>query len=583
MTTTWEASLAYARPRTTIQMSRDENPWIDAFNDPKADLQTFSTCIALSDLHADDDHKFVLADFGNGIQVKLKVYKGTSLSAELPLLTQPCAVKCVYTDRNEPRVGGIIVASGANVLVYRNCRPYFKFTLPPQECSGLEAEVWNDISSADQLVQILKDLSLEIGFSNLSSPSQNLMLMAPSLRDEYISSRTHFVAKKEMVITCMATLNKYAGSEQDVSVIILATECSQLFVMDPETFTLINEFKLPDVCCNLCASGIYLVEYCIVLAMRNGALHSLKMSQLRFITHLTSHAVSLTIIANKVFTANMDSTLNCFNMKGRKYWAIRLPDNPLHMMATPLPNLALTLIAVNLARGNINLYNDSHLVYVITTQEPIHSMVFGRYGQEEHALLSIAASGTLDIKLLKRTAQFYNDYKFGTQNYVKPHEIKFLVPKKSKLFLEQSLRERQNCKDIHTWFNYTWTSMKLQVSESYIDALHNANVTQNDALRIIVEVFGLGPRMKIRTVLQNMSQSAIPMNYKVTFVYDARLYKIHQPVIKVPLMVNGIAYSLETLVTCQAQVAGVVQVLVVSNKVILTATVNMPDSAGILE
>ncbi|KAF6216036.1 hypothetical protein GE061_000373 [Apolygus lucorum] len=562
---------------------KEENPWIDAYSDPKADLQTFSTCLTLSDLNADDDHKLVIGDIGNGIQSKLKVFKGTSLTAELPLLTQPTAVKCVHTDRNEPRVAGIIVATGANVLVYRNCRPYFKFSVPPQECSGLEVEIWNEISTSEQLVKVLKDLSMEMGFSNLSSPSQNLLLMSPSHREEYISSKLHCVAKKQMVITCVTTLNKYASSERDVSVVLLATESSQLFIMDPETFTIINEFQLPDVCCNMYATGIYLVEYTLILAMRSGALYSLRIKHLKFITQLMTHTVSLLMVSHKIITANMDSTMSCYNLKGRKYWTINLPDNPLYMTGIPLPNLALHLTAVCFSRANINLYNDSSLVYVIATQEPIHSMVFGKYGQEEHALITIASSGTLDIKLLKRTAQFSNDYKTVQKNYVKPHEIKFLVPKKSKLFLEQSLRERQKCKEMHSWFNHSWTNMKVQVSESYIDALHSANVVQNEALRIIVEVFGLGPRMKIRTVLQNMSQNIMPMNYKVTFIYDAKLYKIHQPVVKVPLMVHGIPYSLETLVTCQTAVAGVVQVVVVSTKVILSATVNMPDSAGILE
>lgn len=52
---------------------KDENPWIDAFSDPKADLQTFSTCLALSDLSADEDFKLVIGDCGNGIHIKLKV------------------------------------------------------------------------------------------------------------------------------------------------------------------------------------------------------------------------------------------------------------------------------------------------------------------------------------------------------------------------------------------------------------------------------------------------------------------------------------------------------------------------------
>lgn len=56
--------------------------------------------------------------------------------------------------------------------------------------------------------------------------------------------------------------------------------------------------------------------------------------------------------------------------------------------------------------------------------------------------------GALSVKLLKRTANFGNGEKPMTlQN--QPHNIKLLVPKKSKLFVEQTLREREQCKGKH--------------------------------------------------------------------------------------------------------------------------------------
>lgn len=48
--------------------------WIDAFHDLQANLQTFSSSLALADLNADDNYKLILADLGSGsTHVKLKV------------------------------------------------------------------------------------------------------------------------------------------------------------------------------------------------------------------------------------------------------------------------------------------------------------------------------------------------------------------------------------------------------------------------------------------------------------------------------------------------------------------------------
>jgi Bardet-Biedl syndrome 1 protein len=50
--------------------------------------------------------------------------------------------------------------------------------------------------------------------------------------------------------------------------------------------------------------------------------------------------------------------------------------------------------------------------------------------------------GHLLVKILKRTAQF-TAQSTGT-GMVPPQQIKMLVPKKTKLFMEQTLREREN-------------------------------------------------------------------------------------------------------------------------------------------
>jgi Bardet-Biedl syndrome 1 protein len=52
------------------------------------------------------------------------------------------------------------------------------------------------------------------------------------------------------------------------------------------------------------------------------------------------------------------------------------------------------------------------------------------------------AGGHLLVKILKRTAQF-TAQSSGT-GMVPPQQIKMLVPKKTKLFMEQTLREREN-------------------------------------------------------------------------------------------------------------------------------------------
>jgi Bardet-Biedl syndrome 1 protein len=90
----------------------------------------------LEDLNRDGDHKLLVGDLGNGqVDMKLKVYKGTELSFETPLVQLPTAVCSFYVDNTEPRTPAVAVASGSFIYMYKNLRPYFKFTLPFLEVS----------------------------------------------------------------------------------------------------------------------------------------------------------------------------------------------------------------------------------------------------------------------------------------------------------------------------------------------------------------------------------------------------------------------------------------------------------------
>ena len=49
------------------------------------------------------------------------------------------------------------------------------------------------------------------------------------------------------------------------------------------------------------------------------------------------------------------------------------------------------------------------------------------------------------------------------------------------------------------------------------------------------QVVGLGPRMKILIILENLSQNIIQQGLKITFIFDSKIYNINKPVIKVHL------------------------------------------------
>lgn len=96
---------------------------------------------ALEDLNKSGDHHLLVGHLGSGhYDMKLKVYKGINMIFETPLLNLPTSVQTFFMDNTEPRMPAVAVASGPFIYIYKNLRPYFKFTLPhlqvgPRWCS----------------------------------------------------------------------------------------------------------------------------------------------------------------------------------------------------------------------------------------------------------------------------------------------------------------------------------------------------------------------------------------------------------------------------------------------------------------
>lgn len=157
-------------------------------------------------------------------------------------------------------------------------------------------------------------------------------------------------------------------------------------------------------------------------------------------------------------------------------WNVKLPGDPTCMVNMYVQSLSLEMTVVSCivtnsdghTKGLVLLYSGSKVIHKISTLDPVTCVVFGKFGQEENALVMISSSekqhvalivatlniydvysmlfcsteGKVDIKLLKRTATF--------DVYVRPTltthtQGSLSIPKRSNVFIEQTLREREHC------------------------------------------------------------------------------------------------------------------------------------------
>ncbi|XP_069501037.1 BBSome complex member BBS1 [Ambystoma mexicanum] len=583
----------------TTEVGRESNDanskWLDAHYDPVANLYTFSSCTALADLQGDGESKLVVGDLGTGLyNMKLKVFKGTSLMTENALLDLPTGVVSFLMDQNEPRTPAIAVASGPYVFIYKNLRPYFKFTLPAMEVNPLEQDVWSqakeDRIDPLTLKEMLEGIRAKAEIPLSVRSLRFLMLDLPEM-ESFVSLHKQQPIKRQTVITCMGTLKKNMADEDAVSCLVIGTESKEVYILDPEAFTVLTKVSLPSVPGFLDVTGQYDVEYRVTIACRNGNIYVMRRDSKRpkYSIELNSQPVGLVRVHKNIVVGCSQETLHGYTQKGKKLWTIQLPSAIMTMSLMDQKSRGFQAVLVGLANMEVHMFRDKNLLHVIKTQDVVTSICFGRYGREDNTLIMTTKGGGLIIKILKRTAVF--EEKDTTPGPPLAQSIKLSIPKKTKLYVDQTLRERENAVAMHRVFQMDLYRLRLMAARAYVKALESSmspvSATLLEPLRINAVVHGIGPTFKLTLHIQNTSANRPSINLLVSFLYDERLYAIKRSFFKVPLLVPGLNYPIETFVDCLSDkgISDIIKVFVLregKSAPLLTAHISMPVSEGLI-
>ncbi|XP_041351022.1 Bardet-Biedl syndrome 1 protein-like isoform X2 [Gigantopelta aegis] len=532
--------------------------WLDAYHDPVASLYTFTQCLALSDIHADGDCKLIIADLGTGsYNMKLKVYKNTNLLSEHTIIDLPTGVVTFYMDVLEPRTAAIAVASGPYIYVYKNLRPYFKFTLPPLEVDQLEQDLWNQAANDDINLFVLREAldTLRLEGKTLTVRSLRFIQLEANDLENFVNLHKSSPLKRQTVITCLKTLKKSMADEDAISCLVLGTENRSIYVLDPEAFTVLSTMELPSVPVFISVNGLYDVEYRIVAACRNGCIYTLKRGTAegaKYTIELNSQPVGLERINKSIYVGCMDETMHCFTSKGKKLWTVKLPSSITTMETMDYKPRAFAAVLVALNNCEVHIYKEKYLVDVIKMPDVITGMKFGKFGREDGTLVMTTRGGGLFVKILKRSTVF--EEKNLVSGPPAAQNIKLNVPKKTKLFVDQTLRERENAVEMHRTFQRDLYLLRLRTARDYARALENSmNPISSDPtepIKLSAQVQGIGPTFKLTVNLQNTSLTIPSSNLVVTFDYDNGLYSFRKTFIQVPMLVPGLNYSFETFIDC---------------------------------
>lgn len=544
------------KPTSYAEERRKRGPWLHAFHDPLADIKSFTACVKTTDVSGKGEYELLIADDSR----VLKVFNGTQLVSEHALLGEPSALACFYSDLKKPQTPSVAVAAGENIFIYRNLRPYYKFRLPPVDIASLESEVWTSLKSdtidASQAVDALNE-ARDNGVC-LSSRSMVLLALTDAVAQaSFIDEHKNQPLVQQTVVACMETLNKKTPNERAISMLVIGTESRHVIIMDSSGQAILKKVQLPSVPVFMACTGIYEVEYRIVVSCRNGNIYTIKKGKvIGTVIELETQPCGLVVVDKNILVGCMDNVIHSFHFKGKKKFSIYLPHPLTNMTLLNMQRIrtvkALVVALATPEGGEVRLYNQKHLIAKFTMPDIVTAMQFGPYGREEASLILCSRSGALTIKMLQRQAKL--DVSSGDHLGPPPEQdIPLNVPKKTKLYIEQTQRERDQAIDMHRIFQRDLCKMRLTTARSFVKVITDGqgplSSSGASSLRLDAKVQGLGPSMKLKMTVKNTGTTAIT-DTVMTFTYNHNIYKLKKGMLCLPLLIPNLEYQYQVDLEC---------------------------------
>ena len=103
------------------------------------------------------------------------------------------------------------------------------------------------------------------------------------------------------------------------------------------------------------------------------------------------------------------------------------------------------------------------------------------------------------------------------------------IPKKTKLFVDQTLRERENSLLMHRVFQHDLYLLRLNTARAFVSSMETSSnpvsTDSEESIKLSAQVLGLGPVFRLLIGLCNTSAGRPSRDLMITFYCDDKLYR----------------------------------------------------------
>ena len=126
-------------------------------------------------------------------------------------------------------------------------------------------------------------------------------------------------------------------------------------------------------------------------------------------------------------------------------------------------------------------------------------------------------------------------------------QVPLSIPKKTKLYVEQTQREREQAVDMHQAFQRDLLKLRLNTARAYVKILKDGQSPVNESrqgvtVRLQASVQGLGPLFKIRVHVVNTGTEPV---YDVPIAIvpsKPEMYELEEYIMQCPALLPGLPY-----------------------------------------
>uniref|UniRef100_A0A0N5AN52 BBS1 domain-containing protein n=1 Tax=Syphacia muris TaxID=451379 RepID=A0A0N5AN52_9BILA len=561
--------------------------WIAALHDHNAGINTFLACTTLSDLQGDGDYKLVLADLGTiRYQLRLKVYRGIQLVGESILNELPSAIVSFNNEEGQSCLPAVAVASGSALLIYKNLKPFYKFNLPPIDVNKIEIEAWKKAKAGElnpkELYEVLTKLKDQAGVETTALSDKYVSFSDDKLEDAF-KRYTSMEITQDDVATCMTTMKKSSLDANTIDYVVIGTESGKIYCIDSQAFTILAKFTIPGAPAFVYAAGMYDVDYRIFVCNRDSEIYILKRgveTVSKPSIAMKADVIGMCRVSKQLVVAANDQTVSFYSMKGKCLKQLKFESRVVGVEMFQYEPRQYLGVFVALEK-EIRLYQDYLLVDYLKYQYIIKWFRFGQFGREEAALIVGTKDGGLIVHLFRRTARL--EEKLDGKISISAQGRKLNVPKKTKTYIDQALRERENARTMHQVFQRDLFMLKLTTARAFAEmselSMNTVSLEADKTVEISVEINGFGPVFRLATIIRTISKDVLG-DLWLLFDYDPDFYDFEKAALPLPNLISEKKYIFDNTVTCQSpekKISKEVRVYLTDcSRIIVSAVVSMP-------